>query len=99
MVSSDCPKSNTELPPFVKTKTLMKNKNNFVDPIRVPWVGIGIFILLCAMIPIWPITGNWYGVPAWAVFALLISILASLFIAFVILWVWHDPDDEVGHDD
>ena len=77
----------------------MKNKNNFVDPIRIPWVGTGIIILLVAMIPIWPITGSCFGVPAWAVFALFISILTSLFIAFVILWVWRDPDDEGKHDD
>ena len=55
----------------------MKNKNNFVDPIRIPWVGIGIIILLVAMIPIWPMTGNWFGVPAWAVFELLINVLTS----------------------
>jgi hypothetical protein len=72
----------------------MKKKNNFVDPIRISWVRVGIFILLLAMIPIWPISGNWFGVPAWAVFALLISILTSLFIAFVILSVWRDPDDD-----
>ena len=72
----------------------MKNKNNFVDPIRIPWVRVGIFILLLAMIPIWPISGNWFGIPAWAVFALLISILTSLFIAIVILRVWRDPDDD-----
>ena len=77
----------------------MKNKNNFVDPIRIPWVGTGIIILLVAMIPIWPITGSCFGVPAWAVFALFISILTSLFIAFVILRVWRDPDDEERHDD
>ena len=77
----------------------MKNKNNFLDPIRIPWVGIGIIILLVAMIPIWPITGNWFGVPAWAVFELLINVLTSLFIAFVILRVWRDPDDEGKHDD
>ena len=71
----------------------MNNKNIFVDPIRLPWVRFGIFILLLAMIPIWPISGNWFGIPAWAVFALLISILTSLFIAFVILRVWRDPED------
>mgnify|MGYP003967277593 CR=1 FL=1 len=72
----------------------MKNKNNFVDPIRLPWVRFGIFILFLAIIPIWPISGNWVGIPAWAVFALLISILTSLFIAFVILRVWRDPEDD-----
>jgi len=45
------------------------------------------------MVPVWPITGNWFGVPAWAVFAVLVSILTSLFTAFVIVRVWHDPDE------
>ncbi len=77
----------------------MKYQNRFKDPIRVPWVGIGILVLFLAMAPIWPLTGSWFGVPAWAVFALLVSILASVFIAFVILQVWRDPEDEGENDD
>ncbi|MBC8283359.1 MAG: hypothetical protein H8E32_06055 [Nitrospinae bacterium] len=77
----------------------MKNKNSFVDPIRIPWVGIGIFILFLAMLPIWPLTGSWFGVPSWAAFALFISLLTSIFIAYVILRVWQDPDDEGEQDD
>ncbi len=77
----------------------MKSKNSFIDPVYIPWVGVVIFILLLAMIPIWPLTGSWFGVPAWAVFALLISVLTSLFIAYVILGVWQDPDDEGEQDD
>ena len=38
-------------------------------------------------------------IPAWAVFALLVSILTSLFVAFVILRVWQDPDDQGEHND
>jgi len=72
----------------------MKNKNSFVDPIQRPWVGIGIFILFLAMLPVWPFTGNWLGVPSWAAFAILISIFTSFFIAYVILRVWQDPDDK-----
>ena len=72
----------------------MKNKTSFVDPIHCPWVGVGIFILFLAMLPVWPFTGNWLGVPAWAVFALLISILTSFFTAYVILRVWQDSDDK-----
>ena len=77
----------------------MKYQNSFKDPSRVPWVGTGILALLLAMTPIWPITGNWFGVPAWAVFALLVSILTSLFVAVVILRVWQDPDDQGEHND
>ena len=72
----------------------MKNKTSFVDPIHCPWVGVSIFILFLAMLPVWPFTGNWLGVPAWAAFALLISILTSFFIAYVILRVGQDPDDK-----
>ena len=71
----------------------MKYQNSFKDPIRNSWVRFGIFILFLAMIPVWPITGNWFGIPAWAVFAVLVSILTSLFTAFVIGRVWHDPDE------
>ena len=76
----------------------MNNKTSFVDPIHRPWVGVGLFILFLAMLPIWPFTGNWLGVPAWAAFALLISILTSFFIAYVILRVWQDPDDKGGNN-
>ncbi|MEK9628009.1 MAG: hypothetical protein VW455_03210 [Nitrospinota bacterium] len=72
----------------------MKNQKSFKDPIRVPWVGAGIVILFLAMAPIWPLTGNWLGIPAWALFALVVSILISFFIAFVILRVWRDPEDQ-----
>jgi hypothetical protein len=73
----------------------MKNKNesSFVDPIRKPWVGAGLFVLLITMLPIWPLQGNWWGIPSWSVFALLASFLTSVFIAFVILCVWKDPDE------
>ena len=71
----------------------MKYQNSFKDPIRNTWVHFGIFILFLAMVPVWRITGNWFGIPAWAVFAVLVSILTSLFTAFVIVRVWHDPDE------
>ena len=67
--------------------------------IKEIYILIGILALFLAMIPIWPITGNWFGVPAWAVFALLVSILTSLFVAVVILRVWKDPDDQGEHND
>ncbi|MZG54155.1 MAG: hypothetical protein F3743_00775 [Nitrospinae bacterium] len=77
----------------------MKDQNSFKDPIRKPWVGFGIFILFLAMVPVWPITGNWFGIPAWAVFAVSVSILASLFTAFVIVRVWRDPDEMEENND
>ncbi len=77
----------------------MKNKNDFIDPIRIPWVGIGFLILFLAMIPVWPIQGNWFGIPAWAAFALLVSVFTSLFTAYVILSVWQDPGEGGEADD
>ena len=71
----------------------MKYQKSFKDPIQNAWVRFGIIILFLAMVPVWPITGNWFGIPAWAVFAVLVSILTSLFTAFVIVRVWHDPDE------
>ena len=77
----------------------MKYQNSFKDPIRNTWVRFGIFILFLGMLPVWPITGNWFGIPAWALFAVLVSILTSLFVAVVILRVWQDPDDQGEHND
>ena len=72
----------------------MKNQNSFVDPAHCPWVGVVILILFLAMIPVWPFEGNLLGVPIWSMFALLVSIFTSFFIAYVTLRVWQDPDNE-----
>ena len=77
----------------------MKYQNSFKDPIRNTWVRFGIIIIFLAMLPVWPITGNWFGIPAWAVFAVLVSILTSLFTAFVIVRAWHDPDELEENND
>ncbi len=58
------------------------------------WVW-GVFaILIVAMIPIWPIEGNWLGIPGWAIFALGVSVAASGFIAWVALRVWREPEND-----
>lgn len=75
----------------------------FSDPVTKSWVWIGFGLLFAALIPIWPITGNWLGIPAWAVFAVAVSALTSAFTAFVILWVWRDSkkpgleEDDAGN--
>ncbi len=72
----------------------------FSDPASKPWVWVGYALLFLALLPIWPITGNWWGIPAWAVFAVLVSALTSVFTAFVILRVWKDSDEPFsGRDD
>jgi hypothetical protein len=78
----------------------MKNENgsSFVDPIRKPWVSVGLLVLFFMLLPIWPIEGNWWGIPAWSLLALLASLLTSIFTAFVILRVWQDPDESMEEE-
>ena len=67
-----------------------RREPEFSDPVTKPWVWAGFALLFAGLIPIWPITGNWWGIPAWAVFAVGVSALTSVFTAFVILRVWKD---------
>lgn len=62
----------------------------FSDPVSKPWVWVGFGLLFAALIPVWPIAGSWWGIPAWAVFAVAASVVTSAFTAFVILRVWRD---------
>jgi len=66
----------------------------FRDPARSRGVWIVFFLLLAGMVPVWPIEGAWFGVPAWAAFALLVSTAASLFIAWVSLYFWRDGEED-----
>lgn len=60
------------------------------------WVW-GVFVLLiAAMVPVWPIEGHWFGLPAWAAFALGVSVAASGFIAWVTLRAWRDGGNDEG---
>ncbi len=67
--------------------------DGFVDPGRKPWVWLALVCLLAGMVPVWPIAGSFWGVPGWAVFAVFVSLLASMFILYVVLFVWRDPED------
>ncbi len=71
----------------------------FVDPIRKPVIGSVFVLLFAALVPVWPLGGDWWGVPAWAVFALFASIFLSVFTAYVILRIWHDPEDMLSEND
>lgn len=85
-------------PPNNKKENLSAD---FVDPVRKPWVGGVLLALLFMLLPVWPVEGNWWGIPAWSALALLASFLTSAFIAFVILCIWKDPDElteEKTHD-
>ena len=75
------------------------SKQDFVDPIRKPWVGACLFVLLLLMLPIWPVEGSWLGIPSWSLLALLAGFLTSAFTAFVILRVWKDLDEPVERTD
>jgi len=67
-----------------------RREPQFTDPVSKPWVWVGFGLLFAALIPVWPIAGNWWGIPAWAVFAVATSAVTSAFTAFVILRVWRD---------
>ena len=73
-----------------------KNEKKFIDPGRKLWVWIVFALLFGGMLPLWPIPGAWFGLPAWAIFAVVMSFMVSLFTAYVILQVWQDSDDETS---
>ncbi len=74
--------------------------SRFHDPSRQPWVWVG-FLLLCAgAVPVWPVAGLWWGLPAWAVVSVGAVFLLAAFTAWVTLRVWKDPDEpSSGGDD
>ena len=71
-----------------------KTDKSFSDPGRKPWVWLVLASLLAGMIPVWPVTGRLWGFPSWAVLAVFVSFLTSVFILYVILFVWRDPGDD-----
>ena len=68
-------------------------EKGFVDPGRKPWVWTVFIFLIAAMLPVWPVSGTLWGLPAWAVFAVFVSALTSAFIAYVVIFVWRDNDE------
>ena len=84
-------KNNPEF--FNSTQRVSSAQVIFVDPIRKPLIGSAFALVFAALVPVWPIDGDWWGVPAWAVFALFMSILLSMLTAYVILKIWYDPED------
>ena len=71
-----------------------QNEIDFVDPGRKLWVWVAFVFLIAAMLPVWPISGSLWGIPAWVVFAVFVSAVASAFIAYVVLFVWRDPGED-----
>lgn len=71
-----------------------QNEKGFVDPGRKLWVWVAFVFIIAGMLPVWPISGSLWGIPAWAAFAIFISAVASVFIAFVVLFVWRDPGED-----
>jgi fatty acid desaturase len=77
-----------------------RREPEFSDPVSKPWVWVGFILLFAGLIPVWPIAGFWWGIPAWAVFAVAVSAATSVFTAFVILRVWKDTGKPgLGRDD
>ena len=75
------------------TTVTAKSDRGFSDPGRKPWVWLALICLLAGMIPVWPVSGSLWGFPSWAVLAVLVSLLASIFIFYVIMFVWRDPEE------
>lgn len=80
----------TPSPPFSEAN----KEEKFIDPGRKPWVWIIFTLLFVGMLPLWPVKGTWLGLPAWAVLAIVMSFMTSLFTAYVILQVWQDPGND-----
>ncbi len=54
----------------------------------------GTSFSLLAMLPIWPVEGLWFGIPAWAVTVVVGSALSGLWIAYVSLKCWPGENDD-----
>ncbi|QPJ60358.1 MAG: hypothetical protein G3M70_09035 [Candidatus Nitronauta litoralis] len=50
----------------------------------------GTFIGLILMLPIWPVEGLWFGLPAWAVLCVLGCAATSCWIAWAALFRWRE---------
>ena len=74
--------------------TRSTSDEGFTDPGRKPWIWFVLAILLAGMIPVWPVTGSLWGFPNWVLLAVFFSFLTSVFILYVILFVWRDPGDD-----
>lgn len=68
--------------------------NTPVDPARKAWVWMVFVFLFAVLLPVWPLRGWWSGIPVWGWLAIVSSVFLSGFTAYVILWVWRDPEDE-----
>jgi len=75
------------------TNSEFKRGRLISDPARKPRVWAVFGLLFLALLPIWPLHGNWGGLPAWAVFTVGVSFLVSLFTTWVIFRVWRDPGE------
>jgi len=69
-----------------------ESSDSFIDPIRDRRVPVGFVLLLALLVPVWPLSGTLWGVPSWAVFSVFAGLLTSIFIAWVVLFVWRDSD-------
>jgi hypothetical protein len=54
-------------------------------------------LLVLFMLPLWPVEGTWFGLPAWVVLAILASATASGVTAWLALRRW--PEQEAPEPD
>ena len=49
-------------------------------------------LLILLMLPLWPVTGMWFGLPAWVVLAIAASACASGLTAWWAYFHWPETD-------
>ncbi len=64
-----------------------------------PWVWGAFALLFLGALPVWPIHGSLFGLPLWALMAVAMSAVLSLFTAWVALNLWKDPEEPSPQND
>ena len=75
---------------FIRKTT---RKKQIEDPANKLWVWLVFIFLLVAMPPVWPVKGDFFGIPAWVIGAIAVSFITSGFICYVIFKIWRDPNE------
>ncbi|QPJ64798.1 MAG: hypothetical protein G3M78_05100 [Candidatus Nitrohelix vancouverensis] len=65
------------------------------DPGRIGWVWAVYLLLLLAALPVWPLPGMIWGLPAWAVTTVAVAAVTSAFTVFVLLKVWDEAEEDL----
>lgn len=63
-----------------------------------PFLHAGILFFTIAMLPVWPVEGKWFGLPAWVIVTALACLCCSCFIAWGALKHWPDLEGDADGD-